>query len=172
MLDWKPLLLKLEHYGVWYSTTLDWINDFLSHRTQSVVLEGQTSSTLDVLSGVPQGTVLGPLLFLVYINDLPKCKNSDARLFADDCLIYRQIWNQRDAANLQDDLTALEEREWRWQMSFHPKNCTVIQISNKQLPLQTTYTLHGHQLEWWRVGSILVLPSPKICNGPTISTPK
>lgn len=95
------------------------------------------------------------------INDLLKCSNSDARQFADDCLIYHQIWNQRDAAKLQDDLAALEGWEWRWQMSFHPKKCTVIRISNKRRPLQTTYILHGHLPEWWRVGSILVLPSPR-----------
>lgn len=115
-----------------------------------MVLEGQTSSPLDVLSGVPQGTVLGPLLFLVYINDLPKCKNSDARLFADDCLIYRQIWNQRDAANIQDDLTALEEWEWRWQMSFHPKNCTVIQINLQQM----TASANNIHLAWTSAGVV------------------
>ena len=65
---------------------------FLSQRDQTVVLEGSSSDTKPVTSGVPQGTVLGPLLFLVYLNDLPQCvTSSHTRLFADDCLIYKEI---------------------------------------------------------------------------------
>lgn len=65
----------------------DWISDFLTGTTQTVVLEGWHSSQAPVSSWIPQGTVLGPLLFSVYINDMPGCINSTARLFADDCLI-------------------------------------------------------------------------------------
>ena len=77
--------MKLDHYGV-RNNTLSWIQDFLSDRTQTVVLEGNSSSTNPVASGVPQGTVLGPLLFLVYINDMPGYARSQTRLFADDCI--------------------------------------------------------------------------------------
>jgi hypothetical protein len=87
----------------------NWIQDFLRDITQPIILDGRTSPALDVLSSVPQGTVLGPLLFLAYVNDLPDCTTSDARLFADDCLVYRKIRNQQDAATLHRDLTALEE---------------------------------------------------------------
>jgi hypothetical protein len=65
--------------------TLQWTKDFLNNRLQQVFLDGHTSSTAEVLSGVPQGTVLGPLLFPTFINDLPEVTNSEARLFADDC---------------------------------------------------------------------------------------
>ena len=73
-----------------YSILL-WITNFLNNRKQRVVVDGSFSNYADVESGVPQGTVLGPLLFLPHINDLPSCVNSKVRLFADDCLLYREI---------------------------------------------------------------------------------
>jgi hypothetical protein len=71
---------------------------------QLVLLEGVKSSTATVDSGVPQGTVLGPLLFLVYINDLPENFHSSAKLFADDCLLYREVNTTSDTNKLQEDL--------------------------------------------------------------------
>ena len=81
----RRLLLKLQHYIIG-GNILAWIQDILSDSTQEVVLDGYTSSRCSVTSGVPQGTVLGPLLFLVYINDMPSCIQSPARLFADTVL--------------------------------------------------------------------------------------
>jgi len=140
------LLHKLEHYGV-RNSTLKWIKDFLSNRTQSVILENHKSAPLEVVSGVPQGTVLGPLLFLAYINDLPEATSSSARLFADDCLLYRRIRKTEDADILQKDLTSLEQWEKTWQMSFHPEKCTVIRISGRRQKHQSSYQLHGHNLD-------------------------
>ena len=70
---------------------LEWLNKFLTGRTIKVVLDGKMSREIPVDSGVPQGTVLGPLLFLCHINDLPTSVISQVRLFADDCLLYRKI---------------------------------------------------------------------------------
>ena len=85
------LLHKLNYYGV-RESTLCWIESFLSQRKQSVLSDGTQSTEADVLSRVPQGTFLGPLFFLAFINDLPESTNhSDARLFADDCLLCRQV---------------------------------------------------------------------------------
>ena len=142
------LLHKLDYYGI-RGGTLSWIKEFLSGRSQQVVLEGQKSSQKEVLSGVPQGTVLGPLLFLAFINDLPDVvKTSDARLFADDCLLYRHIRNDKDSVDLQTDLTALEDWETKWQMRFHPEKCTVIRVcTNKSLRKNTSYKLHDHVLD-------------------------
>ena len=92
----KRLLYKLQWYGT-DPLTHAWIADFLRNRTQAVVLEGETSTSVPVTSGVPQGTVLGPILFLVYINDLSEyISNSTVRLFTDDCILYRQIDSTAD----------------------------------------------------------------------------
>ena len=92
----ERLLRKMDHYGV-RGSTLEWIRAFLTDRVQQVTVEGATSDSIQVLSGVPQGTVLGPLLFLVFINDLPDCVESRIRLFADDCILYRCIKTRRTA---------------------------------------------------------------------------
>ena len=106
--------------------TLHWIQSFLRYRKNWVLLEGVTSAEADVISGVPQGTVLSPLLFLAFINDLPESTSSDTRLFADDALLYRLIGNDVDARLLQQDLDALQQSESRWQMKFHREKCQVI----------------------------------------------
>ena len=93
------LLLKLNHLGI--QNNLVWISNFLKHREQRVVVGGEHSTWTDVTSGIPQGMVLGPLLFLAYINDLPSNISSNVRLFADECVIYRQIVNDHDHISLQ-----------------------------------------------------------------------
>ena len=84
------LLGKLWHCGI-NGRALEWVADFLSGRTQRVIVDGAYSRWSPVHSGVPQGTVLGPLLFLIYLNDLPDSVNSTVRLFADDRLVYRKV---------------------------------------------------------------------------------
>jgi retron-type reverse transcriptase len=143
----KLLLHKAEHYGI-NGDTLDWIKDFLSQRTQQVVIEGQVSSEVKVTSGVPQGSVLGPLLFIIFINDLPSCvKSSVSRLFADDCVLYKQISSASDASLLQKDLDALQKWERTWLMEFHPSKCQTVRVTNKRRPICTSYTIHGEELE-------------------------
>ena len=101
------LLYKLSYYGV-KGNTLSWIGSFLSGRPQKVVLEGNSSSSIPVLSGVPQGSVLVPVLFLIYINYLPEyVSNSTVLLFADDTLLYLTIHNSSDCTKLPDDLNNL-----------------------------------------------------------------
>ena len=80
-------LYKLFCFGV-KGNALNWIHSFLIGRTQTIVLDGESSEEVKVTSGVPQGSVLGPLLFLLYINDLPENIQSQARLFADDTAVY------------------------------------------------------------------------------------
>ena len=133
-----------------YETTLSWIHDFLSDRTQTVVLEGNSSSTNPVASGVPQGTVLEPLLFLVYINDMPGYARSQTRLFADDCLMYRKVSSTSDCSHctqLQEDRDNLIKWEQQWQMQISPDKCEVLTITKKRKPLHHDYTIHGHILQ-------------------------
>ena len=87
----ESLLQKLDHYGV-RNNIHQWMSSFLSNRSQKVVLDGQESTSKPVLSGVPQGTVLGPLLFLIYINDMPDLllEGTELRLFADDSLLIQE----------------------------------------------------------------------------------
>ena len=98
-------------------------------------------------SGVPQGTVLGPLLFLLYVNDLPDGLNSPVRLFADDALLYGIISNDTDGNKIQDGLRKLEQWQYKWQMDFNPSKCKVVCFSTKKDPPQKTYELCGVALE-------------------------
>ena len=140
------LLYKVSSYGV-KGNTLSWIGSFLSGRSQKVVLEGNSSSSVRVLSGVPQGSVLVPVLFLIYINYLPEyVSSSTVQLFADDTLLYLTIHNSSDCNKLQDDINHLQKWESDWQMSFHPEKCEVIHISTKKYPIIHTYTLLDHTL--------------------------
>ena len=138
------LLHKLDHYGV-RSNIKRWIQSFLS---QKVIIDGVRSDTGDVPSGVPKRTVLGPLLFLCFINNLPESITpSQTKLCSDDSLLFKVIINDSDRALLQRDLSALEYWEKTWQMSFNPTKCVVLRISLKKNVLQTQYMLHGHTVE-------------------------
>ena len=87
----RRLLHKLDYYGI-RGSNRKWINSWLSERTQQVVLDGQASDPVPVLSDVPQGSILGPILFLIFINDLPDNTRSSVCLLADDCVLYRNIY--------------------------------------------------------------------------------
>ena len=102
------LLHKLDAYGIKESLH-KWISSFPQDRQMNVVVEGEHSESAPVESGGPQGTVLGPLMFLCHINDLPDTVKSQVRLFADDCLLYRQIKSQTDHTTLQNDLIELKK---------------------------------------------------------------
>ena len=142
----QRLLRKLDYYGV-RGKNLKWIQNFLHRRSQRVVLEGKKSSTIDVESGVPQGSVLGPCLFLFYINDLPNGLASKVRLFADDAISYMTIDNQQDAHNLQQDLNRIGEWAKKWTMVLNTEKCKVITISRKRNKIQHVYHLNNTPLE-------------------------
>ena len=142
----EKLIYKLHGYGI-RDNTLTWIKAFLNGRSQTVVLEGDCSEEVPVTSGVPQGSVLGPILFLAYINDLPDKVKSQVRLFADDTAAYLAITKPAESQQLQDDLNILQDWEHEWDMEFNPSKCHVIRVTRSRSPLPTSNTLHGQTLE-------------------------
>ena len=136
----ERLLYKLHWYGI-RGKLHQWIRAFLMKRTQQVILDGTTSSTVPVVSGVPQGSVLGPLLFIIYINDLPEyIKHCKVRLFADDCVLYRPIFNHNDTLLVQADLHALESWSKDWLMNFNASKCHSMKLSQSRIALML-YTI-------------------------------
>ena len=128
------LCLKLSHYGI-PGGTLFWIENFLTGRSQQVIVNGCSSNPTNVMSGVPQGTVVAPLLFLCYISDLPENVSSKVRLYADDVLIYN---SKEDCLMLQEDLNSLQLWANKWQMMFNTDKCELIRITNTKLHICMT----------------------------------
>ena len=138
----KKLCDKLATYGI-RSKTLEWIIDFLSNRTQKVLVGGKISDPVNVVSGIPQGTILGPLLFICYSNDLPKTIKSKIRIYADDTLVYNCINTIDDCILLQRDLAELEKWAKEWQTEFKPLKCKLLTITNQRSPLKFTYHINN-----------------------------
>ena len=138
----KRLLGKLEHYGI-RGNVHRWVESFLTGRKQAVVVDGVFSRQEDVLSGVPQGTVLGPLLFLLHINDLPASVDpgTRCRLFADDCLLYRKVESFEDQLILQNDLRRLQLWAAQWGMRFNAEKCYIMSIHRGTSHLPYFYEL-------------------------------
>ena len=127
----------------------EWIEGFIDNRSQQLVIDGHISIDAKIASGVPQGGVLGPLLFLVCINDLPNCVQcSVCRLFADDCILCQRIRSCQDSDKLQADLDQLKKWESTWLMESHTSLCQVISVTNKVKPIIGIYQVHFHILEW------------------------
>ena len=147
----QRLLMKLKSYGI-NGAVLNWISAFLSNRRQRVIVNGQDSEWSDVTSGVPQGSVLGPVLFVLYINDLPDVVDagSNIYMFSDDTKLYREIKDTSDEDILQNDIDKMNEWSDDWLMSFHPAKCKVLKIGRPVAELTDLfnyYTLRGHKLE-------------------------
>ena len=121
----------------------NWISSWLTKRTQRVVIKGHSSTYVHVDSGVPQGTVLGPLMFLLYINDITTNISSRIRLFADDCVLYRVVQSRQDHQHLQHDLNLIIQWTKQWQMRLNIDKCAVLICSRSTSPPEFHYYINN-----------------------------
>ena len=128
----QRLLLKLKAHGIGDSIT-DWIEQWLTDRRQRVVVDGEVSNWKSVLSGVPQGSVLGPILFLIYINDLDDSITSNVLKFADETKLFRKVNTDGDKQHLQNDLDRLVKWSEKWQMLFNFGKCKCLHTGHRNL---------------------------------------
>ena len=141
----QRLLKKLDYYGI-RSNAKSWISGFLTERLQRVRVNGSSSDWMPVLSGTPQGTVLGPHLFLLYKNDIHKKVSSTVRLFADDCMLYRTINSVEDERILQRDLNTMVQWSHTWGMHFNPTKCQTMRVTRKKSASALAYNILGVNL--------------------------
>ena len=141
------LLHKLRAAGV-KEEILNWFNNYLSDRKQRVVLPGAVSDWLFIRAGVPQGSILGPLLFLLYINDIVTDIGSNIRLFADDTSLYTVVDDPSDAANcLNTDLDKISRWAATWLVSFNSAKTESLLISRKlNRPQHPALSMQNHQI--------------------------
>ena len=158
----QRLLVKLKACGI-DGKVLDWIRSFLSERKQRVIIRGQASGWAPVSSGVPQGSVLGPTLFVAYINDMPDVVASHAKLFADDSKIYAVESRTASVERLllQSDIDAVVKWSNIWQMAFNEEKCTVLHFGSAR-HVQYQYTMKGAPLGLSSVEKVWVFTSTLI----------
>ena len=142
----QRLLMKLRKFGI-SEKNLSWTRAFLLGREQLVTVNGELSRVAAVLSGIPQGSVLGPLLFICFVNDMPNVVHSHIQMFADDTKLYCEVNNMQNAHDLQKDLTALESWTATWQFNFNAEKCKVMHLGTSN----SRYTYHmmkeGQQID-------------------------
>ena len=143
---------KLEH------SALNWFVSYLSDRRQRVIVNGKTSEWTPVLSGVPEGSLLAPLLFSLFINDLPRDVDSGCLLYADDVKIYRKIVSPADGLLLQEDLRRLEAWSVRWGLTLNPSKCKSFTMTLRRAPVRTHYFIGATELSTLRRSGTLVSP--------------
>ena len=127
----ERLLHKLKGYGM-SKEIIEWIRDFITGRRQKVKVNGAGSSWANVTSGVPQGSILGPLLFILFINELPMKVDGEILLFADDTKLFHQVESRADQQSLQKDIDTMFNWSVEWDLTFHPDKCKGYEARIKQ----------------------------------------
>lgn len=145
-IDHKLLLRKLQLIGI-RGDLLRWFSSYLDNRSQAVVISNYISGWVTIPSGVPQGSLLGPLLFLIFVNDIDKCfLHSQLLCFADDMKIFSSIESPSDVNNLQSDLMRLDDYCRINKLDLNPSKCSVMTFSRKRNIISSSYTLKNQQL--------------------------
>ena len=146
--DHVILIEKLKWYGV-TGNILNWFTDYLSDRSQRVLIDAVASRYLPVTSGVPQGSIVGPLLFVIFINDLPDIiqEQTGTGLFADDTKLYRAVKSLSECECLQHDISNLDNWSHNSNMKFNASKCKVLTITRKRSPVITDYRLGNVTLQ-------------------------
>ena len=138
------LMMKVKSLGI-NGNVGQWIEDWLKNRRQRVVINGQSSDWIPVTSGVPQGSVLGPLLFIIYINDIDVGLNNTISKFADDTKIGSAVLTENDRLKLQQDLDKVSKWSEDWNMPFNINKCQLLQVGSLNNKYQ--YSIMNQQLE-------------------------
>ena len=139
----ERLFLKMESLGI-QGDILKWVKSFLRGRSQCVNVDGAHSSWRKVISGIPQGSVIGPILFVIFINDMPDAvKQCFCKLFADDCKLFGKV--MEDDNRVQADLSNLEEWSRIWQLPFNAKKCKAMHFGHSNP--RRSYSLNNQKLE-------------------------
>ena len=136
----ERLLRQISSFGI-KGKALHWIRSFLTGRHQQVRVNADTSTRRPVISGVPQGSVLGPILFTLFVSDVPGAVSSLISMFADDTKVYTALLEDDSSQNLADDLESLQEWSQKMQMCFHPKKCKVMHLGSKNMRHDYSMTL-------------------------------
>ena len=146
--SYPHLLIKLQWFGI-NGKLLAWFKDYLTGRTQRTGVNGAISDPIEVISGVPQGSILGPLLFIMFINDMPHAILGDSKisLYADDSKIFKKVDSYHDCMDLQQQLDHLVEWSKRWRLNFNASKCKIMSITRKILPFRYQYHIAGTPLE-------------------------
>ncbi len=125
------LMWKVRRFGGVSGNLAEWMENYLRGREMRTIVRGMKSEWKMVSSGVPQGSVLGPIMFLLYVNDMPIGINSYMNMFADDAKIMRKVKNLEDCNKLQEDLYKIYEWSVKWQMEFNISKCHVMKMGKK-----------------------------------------
>ena len=150
------LIQKLGKFGI-KGPLLQWFTSYLDGRLQRVVIDGKASEWLKVTSGVPQGSIIGLLLFLVFINDMPDVISDfiTLALFADDAKCLRLIRSTEDCLALQSDIDKMTDWSETCKLTFNIQKCSITTMTRKRTPIHFDYTIRDQTLKGWNLNAIL-----------------